>query len=242
MIQVARDPNDPDRHELLPDLKKIDVLREGHFVLKQPQPAGQGKHSGHYFDKSLIWSWPNVAEKICTALSHEIYIGVPDLDVVAGPALGAIIPAYSTAVHLSLRLSRQIRSVWVEKDENGRFYMPRLFAEVVKGKRVVVVEDVTTAVASVVEAMKALLAAGAIISGVVFVCNRSGMTDKEIAEKLGVPWAKSLITLSLPTYDRNVCPYCQLTVDRRPINVSLGYGADFASLYPSVAEICGTTK
>ena len=107
-------------------------------------------------------------------------------------------------------------------EENGEtsFVIKRSQDKFVKGKRILIVEDVLTTGGSVKKVSETILAMGGIVVGVGALCNRGNV----LAEAIGVPVIKSLINVTLDAFDEADCPLCARNI---PINTAVGKGADF---------------
>jgi orotate phosphoribosyltransferase len=152
----------------------------------------------------------------------------PDLlvETVIGPAIGGVILAHSAAHFLSLD-GRRVRAVFADKDEKvkGRFEILRGYDKHIAGKRVLVVEDIITTGSSVLGTVEAVRRIGGTVLGVAALCNRGrGVT----AETIGVPKLNQLVTMDLETWDADHCPLCATGA---PINVDIGYGAEFVATH-----------
>lgn len=107
-----------------------------------------------------------------------------------------------------------------------RRLIKRGYPELVRGKEVVVCEDVVNSGATVVKTIEAVTAAGGRVVGVVCFCNRSG--GKVTAESLGVTFLLSMMDVSMPTYKEENCPIC-LDKGVHTVNQNLGKGKEFLS-------------
>jgi orotate phosphoribosyltransferase len=93
-----------------------------------------------------------------------------------------------------------VRAMFAER-QDGRLMLRRGFS-LAPGERVLVVEDVVTTGTSTRETIDVARAAGAQIVGAASIIDRSGGQ-----QNLDVPY-HSLATVSLPTYQPDVCPMC----------------------------------
>ena len=75
--------------EVIEILKETGALQEGHFRLSS------GLHSGNYVQCSQLLKFPNVAEKVCSALAEKFKDD--NIEMVVGPAIGGILVAYEVA-------------------------------------------------------------------------------------------------------------------------------------------------
>lgn len=174
------------QEEILEILKEKEVLLSGHFLLTS------GRHAAYYMQCARILQYPEIAGKLCEQLAG--YFATEKIDVVAGPAMGAIIIAYEAARALG------VKSVFAER-ENGVMSLRRGFS-VKPGDRVLVVEDVVTTGGSVKEVVALMRELGADVVGAgVFVDRSNGKAD------LGVP-LKALVSLEIESFDPANCPLC----------------------------------
>ncbi len=111
------------------------------------------------------------------------------------PALGGLIIGHETARAL------RVPAMFVER-KDGAFALRRGFA-LESGEPVVVVEDVFTTGKSTREAAAAVEAAGGRVLAVGSIVDR-GVPDGSFA----VP-ARSLLTLSVPSWPESECPLCR---------------------------------
>jgi len=167
--------------------KDNDALLEGHFLLTS------GKHSNKYLQCAKLLQHPNISEIICKELSKE-YIDL-NIDVIIGPALGAIILSYELARHL------HARSIFAEREE-GIMKLRRGF-KIEKGEKVLIVEDVITTGGSVKEIMNIVEDYGGEIVGVAGIVDRSnGIIN------LGVP-INTILKMNIEAFEPDNCPLCK---------------------------------
>ncbi|MBI4080959.1 MAG: phosphoribosyltransferase [Candidatus Levybacteria bacterium] len=143
------------------------------------------------------------------------------IDVVAAPALGGIILSQWTAYHLSKLLNRDILGVYTEKTLEKSQIFTRGYDKLVRGKHVLVVEDLTATGGSVKKVISSVKEHGGIVSAVGVMVNRD---PKHInAEMMGVPFF-ALGDLFVESYTPEDCPLCK---DSVPINIDVGHGKKF---------------
>jgi orotate phosphoribosyltransferase len=117
------------------------------------------------------------------------------VQVVVGPAVGAVVLAYETARQLGAR------ALWAERSE-GKLTLRRSF-RVEPGERVLVVEDVVTTGGSAREVALLAEEAGASVVGVAAVVDRS-------AGNHGLRWRfEPLARLEVEAYLPPLCPLCR---------------------------------
>ena len=102
-------------------------------------------------------------------------------------------------------------------------FRSRGYDELIRGKRVLVLEDILTTGNSVKKVIEVARQIPCDIVGVAALCNRGGITSAQIGN---VPELFSLLELSLETWEPKDCPMCQQKI---PINTSVGKGKALAS-------------
>jgi orotate phosphoribosyltransferase len=157
-----------DSAQVLDLLRRVDALLEGHFELSS------GLHSDRYFQCALALSDPRHAESLARALALKLR-GLK-IDVVVGPALGAVVMAHEVARALG------VRGLFTER-KDGPMALRRGF-RVQPGERALVVEDVVTTGGSAKEVVAVLRQLGAEPVGVGCIVNRSGGNP---FQELGLP-------------------------------------------------------
>jgi len=173
--------------EVLERFRRTGALLEGHFVLTS------GLHSTHYLQCALVLQHPPEAEALARAVAE--HFRARQVETVAAPATGGIVIGWEVARALGTR------SVWTERDGEGRMTLRRGFT-VRPGEQFVVVEDVVTTGGSTRETIEALRAAGAIVVGAASIIDRSGGRAD-----VGVP-RLALATLDVPALSPSACPQC----------------------------------
>jgi orotate phosphoribosyltransferase len=161
---------------------------EGHFRLTS------GLHSPGYMQSALVLQNPADAAALGSALASKLKDLRPD--AVLSPALGGIVIGHEVARALG------VRALFAERSGTPPALGLRRGFTLTPGERVLVVEDVLTTGGSTRETIEVARAAGADVVGAAAIADRSGGTIN-----FGLPY-KTLITLSLPTYDEERCPLC----------------------------------
>jgi len=131
---------------------------EGTFVLRS------GQTSGHYFDKYLFESDPELLSQIVT---HALALIPAGIEVLAGLELGGV------PIATALSLATGLETVFVRK--TAKSYGTAKLAEGarVSGRRVLMVEDVITTGGQVVTSTWDLRDLGAVVDHVLCVIDRS---------------------------------------------------------------------
>lgn len=182
-----------------------DIIRARSFGYGEIKLAS-GRTSNFYFNMK-----PTMLDPEGAALIAELTLdalGEFDIDAIGGLEMGAV-PIAGAIAQLSFLRGRPIPAFFVRKqpkDHGAKLAIEGLApGETMKGKRVVVVEDVTTTGGSVREVLEVVRAAGAQPIGVAAIVNRSGQRNPFDAE--GLPfWC--LAEVEVQTWAPEACPLC----------------------------------
>ncbi len=146
--------------DVLAVFKEAGALLEGHFILSS------GRRSSVFLQKALVFSRPDFSEKLCKALAAKLTADFGKIDVVAGPAVGGIIPGYELARHLGAR------AIFAERVD-GHLQFRRGFS-IAEGERVLIAEDIVTTGLSFRETVEALAKLPGEVVGGACIIDRSG--------------------------------------------------------------------
>lgn len=173
-----------------------------------------GKHGEVYLNKDAIYPHTKEISRICLEVAEKFkdkYV-----EVVAAPALGGIILSQWTAYHLSNLTGREILGVYTEKTADKNQIFTRGYDKLVKGKKVLVVEDITTTGGSVKKVIQSVKNVGGEIVAVCVLVNRD--PDNINSQTIGVPFYP-LTELKVQAWEETDCPLCKKNV---PINTTVG--------------------
>lgn len=171
-----------------PLLAETGALLHGHFRLSS------GRHSDVFVQKFRLFENP-APTQLCGGALAARFDG--EFDVVASPALGALVLGWATA------LAAGTRAVFAER-VNGRMVFRRGF-RLDPSERVLVVEDVVTTGGSAREVVDLVRAAGAVPVGVGALVDRS---ESDSPPFLGIP-LRALVRLEATSWDAGSCPQCR---------------------------------
>ncbi len=169
-------------------LKEAGVLLEGHFRLTS------GRHSNKYLQCAKIFRNTKYSEELCGALAEQF--ADDGVEVVIGPAMGAVQMAYEVSRHL------KCENFFAEREADGKMALRRGF-EVKPGMKVLLVEDVVTTGGSVKEVLELVKAAGADVVGIGSIVDRTGGKID-----FGVPF-KAVISVEVESWEPDECPLCK---------------------------------
>ncbi|MBI4973154.1 phosphoribosyltransferase [Candidatus Roizmanbacteria bacterium] len=196
------------------------ILTDDHFVLTS------GRHSGTYINKDFLY--PHVLETAKVGKMFADKMKTKSIDVVAAPAVGGTILCTWTAYYLSKFKKKEITSVYTEKSQ-GTFasateseqIFRRGYDTFIKGKKVLVIEDLTTTGISVKKTADAVRKAGGTVVAVCVMVNRD---SKHVNSKLMEAPFYSLGEFPAVSYAEESCPLCEKKV---PINIKIGHGKKY---------------
>lgn len=202
-------------------LKSINaVITEDHFVYTS------GKHGSVYINKDILYTYPEKSSLVGT-LFAEKFKG-EEIDVIAAPAVGGTILTQWSAYHLGKLQGKVIRSVYTEKDKGtmasaaeSEHVFRRGYDKLIKGKNVLVLEDLTTTGISVKKVVEAVKMNGGNVVAVCVMVNRN--PDGVTSELIGAPFS-ALGVLKAEAFDEEECPMCR---ENKPINTSVGHGKKY---------------
>lgn len=189
------------------------VIRDSHVV------GTSGRHMSIYVNKDNLL--PHTKETFrVTQLLAEAHKDL-DVDVVAAPVVGGVILGNLVAYHLSLLQKKEILSVYAEKTAEGPMIFKRGYDNLIKGKKVLIIDDTVATGFSVHKMLDVVRQFGGNIAAMGVIANR---VSKEINSKtLGIPFSW-LCEISAETFDEKDCPMCKSGI---PINIKVGHGKEY---------------
>lgn len=188
-----------------------DLFREAGAILEGHFELASGLHSATYWEKFRILNNPHHTERLCKLIAQHFEGAGAEL--VAGPTLGGMIIAFEVARQLG------VRSIYAEpvlSRAEGRVGQGRDFRRglsINPGQRVLVVDDVLTTGASLLEVIQLVKRQGGQVIGAAVLIDRSqgGVALVRLADSDtsfgGVPLF-SCHRVSIPTYAPENCPLC----------------------------------
>ncbi len=196
------------------------IITDSHFVYTS------GKHGSVYINKDVIYPHTKITSEIGELFADKFKDA--DVDVVAAPAVGGVILSQWTAYHLSNLKGKEVLSVYTEKDKGtlasaaeSEHIFRRGYDKLIKGHKVLVLEDLTNTGISLQKVIDAVKANGGIVAAACVMVNRNSAQVNE--EMLGVPFS-SLGVFHAEAVDEKDCQLCK---DGVPINTTVGHGKKF---------------
>ena len=176
--------------EIIKLLKETDALLEGHFLLSS------GLHSNIYFQCAKLLQNPDKTRTVFEYIVKNILKDKIKIDIVAGPAMGGIIPAWEVGRQLGLP------AVFTERDDSGKMTLRRGF-ELKEGQKVLIVEDVVTTGKSSLECAAVIESFGAVITALACIVDRR----KEGEQDISWPFYPA-VKVSVESWNASDCDLC----------------------------------
>lgn len=206
------------------ELEKVGCIYEGHFV------GVSTKHLAGYCNIDPLLPHVTLVGQLMEMLVKNFKDA--DVDTVAAPAVGAIPFAHWGAMHLKNMTGKEIAGVWADKVSGSaqrEFIFEREgFAEQVKGKKVLILEDMVNQMASIKAMIKTVRAAGGEVVGVGCVAANRGADAKE----LDVPKFVKLCSVEYDVWTKEDCPVNGLCSKGVPMCEDIGHGDDYKKEHP----------
>lgn len=213
-----------DMSDVVSILKKVGgIITDSHFVYTS------GKHGSVYINKDAIYPHTKETSQIGKLFAERFKRKA--VDVVVAPAVGGTILSQWTAYHLSKLKGKEVLSAYTEKDKGtlasaaeSEQVFRRGYDKLIKGKKILVIEDLTTTGLSVKKVVRTVKKAGGKVVGVAVMVNRN---PKGVNAKfMGVPFT-ALAVLKAEAFDEKKCELCKKNV---PINTAVGHGKKYLEI------------
>jgi len=203
------------KQDILEILKSVGgIITDNHFVYTS------GKHGSVYINKDAVYPYTEKVSQIGEMFAQKCKD--LNIEVVVGPMIGGIILSQWTAYHLSKLTKKDVLAVYTEKDaESNQVFGRRGYDKLVKGKNILIVEDLTNTGGSVKKVVNSVRAAEGNLLQVGVMVNRNPENVNEAF--MGAPFF-SLGVFPAEAYDEKDCPACKKGV---PVNTGIGHGKKF---------------
>ena len=192
----------------------MDAVWQGHFI------GVEQKHLSGYVQKDVPTTDPRSLRTFAEGIAYVVR-GLPTVDVIASPELGAILLGGFVAEELGVRFAI------IQKKSDSQMEVGRAtFKNILQGRSVGIVEDIIVHGHTSRRSVEAVLEAGGQVVWLSGLFNRS----QETALTLGVDYFRPLITLELEDWkDKESCRLC---AERQPIIIDVGHAAEFRDENP----------
>ena len=208
-------------------LEELGCVYKGHFV------GVSTKHLSGYCNIDPLLPHVKHVRTLIKQLASDFKDD--NIEVVASPAVGAIPFSHWGAHYLMAMTKRDIHGVWADKVSGAptrEFIFERDgFADKVKGKRVLILEDMVNQMASVKAMIKTVRAAGGKVVGVGCIAANRGVD----AKALDIPKFVKLCSVEYDAWTAEDCAKVGLCAQNVPIVEDIGHGDDFKKDHPDYA-------
>lgn len=209
------------------ELERIGCIRSGHFV------GVSSNHLAGYVNYDVLLPHVELVSKIIEQLVSNFKDD--DMETVITPAISAIPFSHWGAHYLSQSSKKEIFGVWADKVSGAptrEFVFEReSFADKVKGKKVIILDDIINQMASAKAMIKTVTEAGGEIVGFGCISANKGVS----AEALGIQKLVKLTTTEYDVWTADECAVNGLCSKNVPIVEDIGHGDEFKKLNPNYA-------
>jgi len=158
-----------EKNLLISLLRDNQVIKFGKFTLSS------GRESDFYVDMKKAITDPEILSQVAKIISHIIHDD--EIDLVAGPALGAVPIATAVALHSGIPM------LMIRKAQKGYGTSKLIEGELKEGDRVIVVEDVTTTGNSLLKAVRAVQDNGGVVERTFVIVDREEGAVEHLKKK-----------------------------------------------------------
>lgn len=190
-------------------LEQHGAVVDDHFVL------ASGRHALQKVELELMFSFPQERRFLLISMLKQIFcseVGEERIEVLIGPATGAIWLTEGMSTLAFEKFGRIILAMYAKKSAaavlgRNRFVIPEPWRALLPGRRVAIIDDVSTTGGSPRAVAELVREAGGEPALAVVVWNRGKVT----AEQIGVPKLLALVNRVIPSYAPAECPHsaCQ---------------------------------
>ena len=196
----------------------------GHFV------GTSGGHLAGYWNMDPIFPHVQTVSQIALELVRPF--ADQKIDTVVSPATGAIPLSQWGAHHLSQLTGKPVLGVWADKVKPEGFAFERSgFLAAVKGKRIIILEDIINRMFSIRKVVDLVNKSGGKLVGVGAIVANKGVSAKAI----GVPKLVKLCDMEYEAWSPEDCQKVGLCSRKVPIVEDIGHGGDFKKEHPNYA-------
>jgi orotate phosphoribosyltransferase len=158
-----------EKNQLISLLKDNNVIKFGKFTLSS------GRESDYYVDMKKAITDPQILSQVSKIISQ--LISDDNIDLVAGPALGAVPIATAVALHAGMPM------LMIRKAQKDYGTSQLIEGELKTGDKVIVVEDVTTTGHSLLKAVRAVQDNGGVVERTFVVVDREEGAVEELKKQ-----------------------------------------------------------
>lgn len=186
------------------ELRRCGAILEGHFRLKGIGKKAE-RHGDGYIDKHEILKNPRLTYDLAGEVAQ--HFAKTRIDVIIGPETGGMLFARHVATqYWKKTMMRNVRILFAVEKKRGEFVLRPEDEHEVKGKLVLIVEDIITTGNTIQSVKHAVGACGGGVVGVGAMVNREGLSAGAIGLPEGALY--SVLTFNMPSWDGKYCDRC----------------------------------
>lgn len=210
------------------------VITGSHFVYTPKE--GQYYHGADYISKERLGRSSEVRRRVSEVISQFCFENMERkgtyIDTVTGPELEALFFLPGVSDCLSGLCGREVVAVPCEKenkdDPDTAFMFKGIYQPDIRGKKVLVIEDVLKSGGSARRVVQAVRDAGGLVVLLAALANRGNVTSQDIENTFLV----SLFNVTMERFPAATCPICK-EKGIGSIRTDLGKGKDFLRIIKS---------
>lgn len=183
-----------------------------------------GKHISGYCNIDPVLPFSNLLSRMTEAIVENFKDSGAETVIV--PATGGIPLSQWGSHHLEKLNGGAVLGIWADKAKPSGFVIERDgFAKAIKGRKVLVLEDIINTMFSIKQVIELTRVHGGEVVGVGSVVANAGVSS----EALGVDKFFNLATFAYEKWEEEECQLCAKKV---PMVVDIGHGDKFATEHP----------
>lgn len=185
-------------HEFIALLKSKNIIKTGHFKLTS------GRHSDTFINKDAMYSDPEIFNYIVNRMAYDV-CDIRNINTVTtGPAIaGAVLAAVVACASRTIFVYPEKADVEWDGQILKQMIFRRGYDKVLKGKEVILIEDIITTGGSLELTMESIEKCGGKVVGVFAIWNRGTWKPKDSNIVF-----KTIVTQSVESYIPEECPNC----------------------------------
>ena len=191
--------------------KKRGVVKKVHCRLSRKK-----RHAMEYVQKILFLAHSEDVSLFGKMIAEEVFFYTENRpEVVIGPGANGAMIAMKVAGRLTEISSREVTNMYGDKIDRG-FDIRKDFRDLIRNKKVFVVDDVLTSGGSIKDLIEAVQLADGIVIGLAVICNRGGV------KRINGISVFALAEMRIPDYPGNdkECPGCKAGI---PLDPDIGH-------------------
>ena len=203
MTQTGNARHHEVRARAIEDMRRFEVVMDGHF------DYGNGFHGKMYLHPHQLFQWPSTIWRVSQDLIDVMPPDFLDAEVIAGPATGGALLAHTVAGLLDGRrpMTHPPYAFAPFSESGGQSSLSPFYASRMKGKRVLIVDDVRNTGTTFRRCADLVAAAGGKVIGTMQIIDRC-----EACVSLEVPNVSLVEYKAPPNYPAASCPMCAANV------------------------------